>query len=83
VIGKVTGKHHVGDLSLFVWENNIKMNDHLHPVPRSVNAWSYTSTPPIRLHGMVLSLKKITGTLPLPYLTEIGCEDVNWVGPNC
>jgi hypothetical protein len=23
-------------------------------VPRSKNAWSYTSTPPLRLHGMVL-----------------------------
>jgi len=24
-------------------------------VPRSKNAWNYTSTPPIRLHGVVLS----------------------------
>jgi hypothetical protein len=24
-------------------------------VPRSKNAWSYTSTPPIRFHGVVLS----------------------------
>jgi hypothetical protein len=24
-------------------------------VPRSKNEWSYTSTPPIRLHGVVLS----------------------------
>jgi len=23
-------------------------------VPRSKNEWSYTSTPPIRLHGVVL-----------------------------
>jgi hypothetical protein len=29
--------------------------DHLHLVPRSKNAWSCTSTPPIRLHGVVLS----------------------------
>jgi hypothetical protein len=28
--------------------------DHSHPVPRSKNAWSYTSTLPIRLHGLVL-----------------------------
>jgi hypothetical protein len=28
---------------------------HLHLVPRSKNVWRYTSTPPIRLHGMVLS----------------------------
>jgi hypothetical protein len=32
--------------------------DHSPPlVPRSKNAWSYTSTPPICLHGMVLSEK--------------------------
>jgi hypothetical protein len=29
--------------------------DHSHLVPRSNNEWSYTSTPPIRLHGVVLS----------------------------
>jgi hypothetical protein len=30
--------------------------DHLpHPVPRSTNEWSYTSAPPIRLHGVLLS----------------------------
>jgi preprotein translocase subunit SecG len=34
-----------------------------HLVPRSKNEWSYTSVPPIRLPGMVLS--KITGTLPI------------------
>jgi len=34
-------------------------------VPRSKNAWSYTSTPPIRLHGVVLSLKKAQGQLYL------------------
>jgi len=27
-------------------------------VPRSNNEWIYTSTPPIYLHGMVLSYKK-------------------------
>jgi hypothetical protein len=27
----------------------------LHLVPRSKNEWSYTSTPPIHLHGVVLS----------------------------
>jgi hypothetical protein len=32
------------------------------------NAWSYTSTPPIRLHCVVISLKKSTGTtLPFNY----------------
>jgi hypothetical protein len=29
--------------------------DHFHLVPRSKNEWSYTSTPPICLYGMVLS----------------------------
>jgi hypothetical protein len=38
---------------------------HLHLVPISKNAWSYTSTPAIRLHGVVLSLKKAQGQ---PYL---------------
>jgi len=28
---------------------------HLHLVPSLKNAWRYTSTLPIRLHGMVLS----------------------------
>jgi hypothetical protein len=32
-------------------------------VPRSKNEWSYTYTPPIRLHGVVLS--KSIGTLPI------------------
>jgi hypothetical protein len=29
--------------------------DHSHLVPRSKNAWSYISTPPVHLHGAVLS----------------------------
>jgi len=33
----------------------VKLTTHLHLVPRSKNAWSYTSTPPIRFHGLVLS----------------------------
>jgi len=32
-----------------------KLTTHFHLVPRSKNAWGYTSTPPIRLHGAVLS----------------------------
>jgi len=33
--------------------------DHsLHLVPKSKNTWNYTSTPQIRLHGVLLSLKK-------------------------
>jgi len=37
----------------------VKLTTH-HLVPRSKNEWSYTPTPPIRLHGVVLSLS--TGT---------------------
>jgi hypothetical protein len=33
----------------------VKLTTHLHLVPRSKNAWSYTATPPIRLYGIVLS----------------------------
>jgi hypothetical protein len=33
----------------------VKLTTHLHLVPRSKNEWRYTSTPPIRLHGVVLS----------------------------
>jgi hypothetical protein len=29
--------------------------DHSHLVPSSKNAWSYTSSPPIHLHGAMLS----------------------------
>jgi hypothetical protein len=36
----------------------MKLTTHLHLVPMSKNAWSYTSTPPIHLYGVVLSLKK-------------------------
>jgi hypothetical protein len=32
----------------------VKLTTHLHLVPRSKNVWSYTSTPPICLHGVVL-----------------------------
>jgi hypothetical protein len=43
----------------------------LHVVPRSKNAWSYTSTPPMCIHGVVLG-KKSTGTT-LPYLFMYIC----------
>jgi hypothetical protein len=33
----------------------VKLTTHLRPVQRSKNGWSCTSTPPIRLHGVVLS----------------------------
>jgi len=36
----------------------VKLTTHIHLVPGSKNAWNYTSAPPIRLHGVVLSYKK-------------------------
>jgi hypothetical protein len=45
--------------------------DHSPPSSAEVkNAWGYTSTPPIRLHGMVLSQKSTGTTLLLPLLLE-------------
>jgi len=43
--------------------------DHLPPSSAEVkNAWTYDSTPPICLHGVVLSLKKSTyTTLPFTF----------------
>jgi hypothetical protein len=47
-----------------LWKNEIRMKlkidadaltTHLHVVLRSKNGWSYASTSPIRLHGVVLS----------------------------
>jgi hypothetical protein len=35
----------------------MKLTAHLPLVPKLKNAWSYTSTPPTRLHGVVLSQK--------------------------
>jgi hypothetical protein len=42
------------------------MTTHLRPVPRSKSGWSCTSTPPMRLHGVVLGWGNIGATLPLP-----------------
>jgi len=36
----------------------VKLTSHLSSNAEVKNAWSYTSTLPIRLHDMVLSLKK-------------------------
>jgi hypothetical protein len=44
----------------------VKLTTNLHPSAEVKNAWSYTSTPPIRLHGVVLSRSTRT-TLPLPF----------------
>jgi len=43
----------------------VKLTTHLHIVPRSQNEWSYTSTPPIRRHGVVFN-QSTGATLPLP-----------------
>jgi len=40
----------------------VKLTTHLQLEPRSKNAWSYTCTSPVHLHGVVLSLKKSIGT---------------------
>jgi len=33
----------------------VKLTTHINLVPWSKNEWSYTSTPPMCLHGVVLS----------------------------
>jgi hypothetical protein len=44
-----------GALSLEVKRPGCEADYSPHLVPRSKNMWSYTSTPPIRPHGVVLS----------------------------
>jgi hypothetical protein len=46
-----------------VLSRGVKLTTHLYLVPRSENAWSFTFTPPIRLHGVALGLKKAQGQL--------------------
>jgi hypothetical protein len=36
----------------------VRLTTHHDLMPKTKNEWSYTCTPPIRLHGVVLSLKK-------------------------
>jgi hypothetical protein len=45
-------------LSLGIKRQGRELTTHLHLMPRSKNVWSYSSTLPIRLYGVVLSLKK-------------------------
>jgi hypothetical protein len=52
----------------------MKLTTHLHLLPRSKNEWSYTSTPPIRLHGVVLRYSTGT-TLPFTFIRDM--EDRN------
>jgi hypothetical protein len=70
-----------GYQGLFPWgvKRSGREADHLPPSSAEVkNARSYTSTPPIRLHGVVLS--RSTGTiLPLPSVDFLGCTaDWTW-----
>jgi hypothetical protein len=44
-----------GAVSLGESGRDVKLTTHLHLVQRSKNEWSYTSTPPLHLHGVVLS----------------------------
>jgi hypothetical protein len=49
-----------GYQGLFPWGSigrGVKLTTHLHLVPRSKNAWCYTSTLSINLHGVVLGFK--------------------------
>jgi hypothetical protein len=55
-----------GALSLEVKRSGRKADHSLPSSAEVKNAWSYTFTPPIHLHGMALGQKKRTGTtLPL------------------
>jgi hypothetical protein len=57
-------------LSLGIKWPGVNLTTHLHLVPRSKNAWSYTTTPPIHLHGGVFSLKKHRDNFTLTFITE-------------
>jgi hypothetical protein len=46
------------NLICVLYSGHISISLSLHVVPRSKNVWSYISTPPIRLHGVVFSKKK-------------------------
>jgi hypothetical protein len=55
----------------------MKLTTHLHLVPRSKNEQSYTSTPTIRLHGMVHSYSTVT-TWPFTFtFTTVTGRDVH------
>jgi len=47
----------------------MKLTTRLHLVLKSKNEWSYTSTPPIHLHSIVLNWSTGT-TLPLPFTQD-------------
>jgi hypothetical protein len=66
-----------GALSLGVKRWSVKLITYLQLVPKSKNEWSYTFTPPIRLHGVVLKLQKhrnnFTLYLCLHVLSDFEC----------
>jgi hypothetical protein len=49
---------------------HVKLTTHLQLLPRSKSAWSYTSTPPIHFHGVMLTFysERLT-LLPIPRAT--------------
>jgi hypothetical protein len=59
----------------------VKLTTHLRIVPRSKNEWSYISTPPIRLHGVVLSWEEHRDnfTFTLPLIMETSVHPPYWV----
>jgi hypothetical protein len=68
----------IGDFFPGIKRSECEATTHLHIVPRSKDAWSYNSAPPIRLHGMVAQLKhrgSFTFTFYLLVLvTTIACS---------
>jgi hypothetical protein len=55
----------------------VKLTTYLHLVPRSKNEWSYASTPPMRLHGVVLSLKKHRDKFTLAVIDHTGIYEIH------
>jgi hypothetical protein len=58
-----------GYWGLFPWGYSgwgVKLTTHIHLVARSKNEWSYTSTPSVCLHGMLLS-QSMGKTLPCTF----------------
>jgi hypothetical protein len=53
---------------------SVKLIKHLNLVPRSKNEWSYTSTPAMRLHDVVLT-KSTRITLPFTFTFTIRKKD--------
>jgi hypothetical protein len=53
----------------------VKLTTHLSLVLRSKNAWSCTSTPPIRLRGVVLSEGEHRGNFTLPFTLPVAWRD--------